>query len=79
MAILTLNLDVPDAKIDAFRAALDWHRPHVDQDGNDLGPRTVAQGRALLEDMARAAARDMYHRHQVFLRDQAAIDEITIS
>lgn len=81
MADFSIVITVPDAKVSAFVAALRWHYGQVEDppDSGSFRDRTQGELKALVDAGTINALKDIYTRHQEYLRAQAAIDSIDIT
>lgn len=74
MADFSITLTVEDPKIAGLVAAINWHDPPVDGNGDPLPDRTAAECRTWFKARAENALKDIYKRYQEHLRDQTVID-----
>ena len=74
MADFTVTLTVDDAKVANLIAAINWNDPPKDQNGNPAPDRNGAQCRAWFKATCVQALKDIYKRHQEYLKSQQAID-----
>ena len=71
MADFSIALTVPDNRVTELVAAMNWAWGYDGSPGNEL--KTAAQLKAEYKTRSVAALKDIFTRHQQYLRDQQAL------